>query len=98
MNNENNINFEALVGEHVLSGVDMSEEDMPLLPIIRGELSARTALGPDAGAWHREQADWLERELRDFIAAMGDELRLVVTDDPERKTFIVRLYWKYIPS
>jgi len=47
-----------------------------------------TALGPhdEAGRWHRHEADWREKEIRDFIAALAAEVRLYrqTTTDPER--------------
>lgn len=45
-----------------------------------------TALGPEAGAWHRKEADWREKEIRDFIGALGAELResRKIMMDPER--------------
>ena len=45
-----------------------------------------TALGPDAGAWHRQEADWREKELRDFIASLAAEVRLYrqTATNPER--------------
>jgi hypothetical protein len=42
-----------------------------------------TALGPLAGVWHRQEADWRERELRDFMASLGavlKEARKTMTD------------------
>lgn len=48
-----------------------------------------TALGPNAGEsgdYHRREADWREKELRAFIAALSLELRehLKTATDPER--------------
>lgn len=42
--------------------------------------------GPAASTWHRREADWREREIRDFIAALAAEVRLYrqTATDPER--------------
>jgi hypothetical protein len=52
-----------------------------------------TSLGSEAGAWHRGQADWREKEIRDFIGALAAVARVALEGplDDETQTLAIEL-------
>lgn len=48
-----------------------------------------TALGPDAGKWHREQADWREAEIRDLILGLAAVVRVALAGPLDDETRLI---------